>query len=728
MEIKLMTATSYLRNPALLLSCLLFVPSLALAQAGANYCEPSPAIKAELKKASDVYNEEIPWLARQQKQKAILQELANKYPDNVHVQRRYQESRRNGFFADTDALIAEYRAQMEKKPNDPVAAFMYARLLIGRQTKDALAILEKMEQQSPDFPWTHLQLADVYNYPTLRDAAKSKEHLKQWMVMCPNERSSFNLVSRLGDKDMMTAAEQRLRTMLESSSNNEDLAYWDTLWTLQFKLKPVPEHAQLRAEIAEDLTSLRAKNLNSKEWLQALQAGYKQVGDKTGQRWAEDEMIRLFPKSDTARRLIQSRWDEEHPYAKSDEPEEKKQAYHQAVLEVTSEWLKRWPTDERSWANRVYSLNALKGSASEDMEAAYKGYAKAHELEMYSISTPPLAITVAQFYLDRGYRLQDIPALILPAIAEIERFEKSRGVSDAFPRGDEVEGNLSYTRWRSWPMLAEAYVRTKQPSKATEVLAEMAEALKKREPDEKATDARKRAYAYNAGIYWQAVAKVAEAEQRKLDALTAYQTALSVRTKGSAPAAGKKDELMDNAQRLWKELGGTQQGWSAYLARVDAKSKPASAEVASWDTKNTAMAEFDLMDLEGRKWSLADLKGKVAFINLWATWCGPCRLELPYVQKLREQLKDRKDVVILTLNIDEEVGLVQPFMKENKYNFPVLLGQAYADAQGVNSIPRNWVVAVDGKVVFEGIGFGNGGEEWMKKAAQVIEQVKGGTK
>ena len=137
------------------------------------------------------------------------------------------------------------------------------------------------------------------------------------------------------------------------------------------------------------------------------------------------------------------------------------------------------------------------------------------------------------------------------------------------------------------------------------------------------------------------------------------------------------------------------------------------------------MAEFDLMDLDGRKWSLADLKGKVAFINLWATWCGPCRLELPYVEKLREQLKGRKDVVVLTLNIDEDVGLVQPFVNEKKYTFPVLLGEAYANSQGINSIPRNWVVAVDGKVMFEGIGFGNDGDAWMKKVAEVIEKVKG---
>lgn len=706
------------------LACLLLLPSLALAQAAGNYCEPSPAIKAELKKVSDVYEEGLPFSARLQRQKQMLQELLSKYPNDFHVQRRYQDNRRAGFFADVDALIVDYRAQMEKKPNDPVAAYLYARVLIGRQTKEAMALAEKLTQQSPDFPWSHLQLAEIYNYPSFRDLAKSKDHLKQWIAKCPNERASLNLISRLGDKEMMAEATQRLRTALESSSNNEDFQYWDNLWTLQFKTKPVPEHAPLRQQIAEDLKNLRAKNLNTKEWLQALQAGYKQVGDKTGQRWAEDEQIRLFPKSDGVRWLIQSRDDEEHPYPKPEDSEAKKQAYHQAKLQTTSEWLKRWPNDERSWSTRVYSLSAIKGS-NEEMEAAYNGFAKAHELEGFSIMTPPLEVTVAQFYLDRGFRLESIPAMILKGINEIERLEKSRGVSDLYPREEERDGNLAYTRWRSWPILAEAYAKLKQPARASEVLAEMAEALKKKEPGEKATDDQKRSYTYSAGIYWQAVAKVAEAEQRKLDALTAYQTALTIRSKSSAPSAGSKDQLMENTQRLWKELGGTDQGWRAYLARLDSKSKPGSAETSTWNTKNTALAEFDLMDLEGRKWSVADLKGKVALINLWATWCGPCREELPYVQKLREQLKDRKDVVILTLNIDEEVGLVEPFMKENKYTFPVLLGQAYADAQGVDSIPRNWVVAVDGKVVFEGIGFGADGQEWMKKAAEVIEKVKG---
>ena len=97
------------------------------------------------------------------------------------------------------------------------------------------------------------------------------------------------------------------------------------------------------------------------------------------------------------------------------------------------------------------------------------------------------------------------------------------------------------------------------------------------------------------------------------------------------------------------------------------------------------------------------------------------------MQKLGQQMKDRKDVLVLTLNTDQEVGMIEPFMKENKFNFSVLLGQAYADSQGVNSIPRNWVVSPDGKIVFEGIGFGgSSGEDWMKKVSEMIETAKGG--
>lgn len=700
--------------------CLLLTPEFVLAQSSGNYCEPSPAVKEDFRKLAAIDDGELPYKTRRERQSAMLQELLKKHNGDFHVQRRNQIHRQSDFFVDREALLAEYREQMQKNPNDPHAIYLYTRLLIGRDTKQAIELSQKLAQQSPDFPWTHIQLGEIYAYPNFRDTTKSNEQLKQWVAKCPSTLHGIGLVTRSGDKEMMTAAAQRARVRLEASKDLDDLGYWDDLWALEFKLKPVPEHPELRKVIAEDLKRIRENNPTSKLQLETLAEGYKQVADKTGQRWAEDELIRLLPKSETARRLITSRYYDEHPYPKAEEPEGKRQAYNLSVVQATDEWLKQWPYDDNTWSSRVRSLTALEGVSNTDVEAAYNGYVKARETGGGWYSTPPLEMTVARFYIKRGYRLESVPAVILKGIKEVEEIDKNRGGTDLVTLpGDSVLGNTKFVRMDALPLLAEVYARLKQPDKAREVLVQLAEVTKQKE---QTNDAQRRSFAHGQFVYWQAVGKVAEAEQRKLDALTAYQTALSFRT--TKPA--NKDELSDNTQRLWKELGGTDQGWQAYLARTESpKNKLGTAEVSSWDSKKTDMPAFELTDLDGRKWTPADLKGKVAFINLWATWCGPCRLELPYVQKLREQMKDKKDVLVLTLNTDEEVGMVEPFMKQNKYTFPVLLGQAYAERQGVNSIPRNWIVSSEGKIMFEGIGFGNNGEEWMKKAVQMIEQVKG---
>ncbi len=704
-------------------ACLLLTPVIGFAQSGQNYCEPSDAMREDFQRLGKTDEQNLPFEVRRQQRNTLFQEFLARYPGNFHVERRYLENRLAGYFADTAALRAEYRARMEQNPNDPIATFLYARLLVGRDSKQAISLLEKLAEQAPEFPWSHLQLAQLYRYQNFQDAAKAKEHVKAWVAKCPDIADSLMLISRGGDKEMMTAAVQRLRPRLESSTRPSDLALWEYLWAMEFKLTPVPEHPQLRRRITDDMKRLRERYPNGKDLIVALQAGYTQIGDKAGKRAAEDEFIRLQPNSSMSLFYTQSRYQEDHPFPKPDAPAAEQNAYQQGVAQVTRQWLGRWPDDESLWGKLVFALAELEDSKVADMEAAYNGYLKAHEKGGAWRVTPPLDITMARFYLHRGLHVDRIPALIKKGLAEVEQIE-SNSKSDLITRDDDWD-SLKNTRLQAWPVLAEAYARLKQPAKAQEVLAQFAELAKPREFSGPNKDGRERSLAYTQSDYWQAVAKVAEVERRRLDALTAYQTAMMVRPKSSA-AVDEQGELSDSAKRLWKELGGTHQGWQAYLARVGAaKSRAAVAGVATWDSKNAALPEFELTDLEGRKWSLADLKGKVAFINLWATWCGPCRMELPYVEKLRERLKDRKDVLILTLNTDEEVGRVEPFMKENKYTFPVLLGQAYADSQGVNSIPRNWVVAVDGKILFEGIGWGNDGEEWMKRAAEIIEKVKG---
>ncbi|MGH9838861.1 MAG: redoxin family protein [Blastocatellia bacterium] len=721
-----------MKRSTLLAFCLLFAicAGNALAQSAAstnNYCDHSPAMKAEMKKLPKYDDEVMSYRQFQERRLTALQELVKKYPDDFHVQRNYLDARRYHENADREALRAEYRSRAEAKPADPVAAFFYAQLLVGKNTKEAIERLDKIAQQSPDFTPAYQELGQIYGYPAFRDQAKAKSNFKTWAAKCPGVASNIGNLSRSGDPDLMREALGRLRTRLAAATEPEDLNYYDDAWSLEFKLRPIPEHPQVRQQIAEEVKQLREKNLGSKEWLLALQAGYKNAGDKEGKRWAEDELLRLHPKSSNARRIVRQRWDEEHPRPKPDETGKMK-AFNQALVKATNDWLKQWPDDVGFWGARYFAAQDLEDVSNAEVEAAAEGFLNAmakNEGNVFYI--PPVETMVAGLYVRRKIATERIPSLVTKGLELMEKRYKRDDVTDLYPResGIAPDGNLKYVRWQSWPLLAEAHAKLKQPEKAREALAQMAEALKKEKPEEKAKQSEKTGYLYHQVSYWQTVAKVAEAESRKLDGLTAYQTALSFRPKSYKPMPGKKDELAAGAESLWKELGGTDEGWKAYLARNEAsKGAMEAAEAGGWDAKGAALPDFALTDLGGRKWQLADLKGKVAFINFWATWCGPCVMELPYVQKLHEQMKDNKDVLVLTFNTDDELGLVEPFMKDKKYSFTVIPAQEYAQGQNVYSIPRNWVVGADGVLQFESIGFGSDGDEWMKKAIETIQKVK----
>jgi len=114
--------------------------------------------------------------------------------------------------------------------------------------------------------------------------------------------------------------------------------------------------------------------------------------------------------------------------------------------------------------------------------------------------------------------------------------------------------------------------------------------------------------------------------------------------------------------------------------------------------------DFALLDREGNEITLSSLQGKVVFLNFWASWCGPCKAEMPHIQKVYEEYKE-KDVVILAVNItaSEKNGIegVNSFLEENKFTFPVLYDKdgAVATEYKVTSIPKTYIINKDGIIV-----------------------------
>ncbi len=123
--------------------------------------------------------------------------------------------------------------------------------------------------------------------------------------------------------------------------------------------------------------------------------------------------------------------------------------------------------------------------------------------------------------------------------------------------------------------------------------------------------------------------------------------------------------------------------------------------------------DFSVTDLEGNAISLKDLKGKVVLLNLWATWCPPCRAEMPSLEKLHQTLKG-SNFTILAVGTPtpprETRGKIINFIKDNNYTFPVIVDESHtvSNMYGSGSIPTSWIVDAEGKVVARFVG----GMDW----------------
>jgi len=110
--------------------------------------------------------------------------------------------------------------------------------------------------------------------------------------------------------------------------------------------------------------------------------------------------------------------------------------------------------------------------------------------------------------------------------------------------------------------------------------------------------------------------------------------------------------------------------------------------------------DLTVVDVEGNSRALSTLKGKVVFINFWATWCPPCREELPTIQKLKDHFKGNKDVVFLMIDIDGRLDASAKYLKKHGYDLPLYKAKGAIAPQFLgDAIPTTIILDKSGAVV-----------------------------
>jgi thiol-disulfide isomerase/thioredoxin len=140
--------------------------------------------------------------------------------------------------------------------------------------------------------------------------------------------------------------------------------------------------------------------------------------------------------------------------------------------------------------------------------------------------------------------------------------------------------------------------------------------------------------------------------------------------------------------------------WQRGSHAVSAGRGAAAAEFCDAQAQ-PAPLDHTVKDLNGNDVSLASYRGKVVFLNFWATWCGPCKIEIPHFVELQDKYAD-KGVAFLGLSVDDTVEQLKPFVEQYRINYPVLLGidnEEVQEAFGpIYGIPITFIIDRQGNI------------------------------
>jgi peroxiredoxin len=161
---------------------------------------------------------------------------------------------------------------------------------------------------------------------------------------------------------------------------------------------------------------------------------------------------------------------------------------------------------------------------------------------------------------------------------------------------------------------------------------------------------------------------------------------------------------------------------AAFLLWTACANHSVKADSVKPEQTRKAAPEFALKDANGETVHLADYRGKVVLLDFWATWCGPCKIEIPWFMEFEQQLKDRGFAVVGVSMDEDGWKVVKPYIQQYKVNYRILLGndQVGEIYGGVESLPTTFIIDRQGKIASVHIGL-SGKDEFKNAITQLLD-------
>jgi thiol-disulfide isomerase/thioredoxin len=377
-------------------------------------------------------------------------------------------------------------------------------------------------------------------------------------------------------------------------------------------------------------------------------------------------------------------------------------ARERAYLQESENWIAACPQEPAFRARRLRAMNAVPDLPSSAVLQEVREFLRLCKGQRSVACIPPQPKLKAVELLARHGSVQEAEALLGRVRAQVHESETA------------CTPQLDYACWQ----LARAEVRIALARRDLQHARSTIEGEERRIAEPLSGNAREMATQEASRATERADlvglrGELAEAAGQRLDAALLFRKADWM---GDFDAARRFQ-----ARKLWTELGGTDESWNAR----ESVERPVRA--SGWARADEPFKLDGVVDLNGRSWSAADIQGKTVLVNFWATWCAPCLAELPFVQRVQENVRSTSTLLVLTISLDEDVATLRRFVAQRPMELPVILGFDAFREQLDQALPMTLIVDPRGRVVRRSAAYlTDGSVDWTGETIAEMQAVAAG--